>query len=99
MDIMFTKNFKNISSDTLRRENILKSIVTNIITQVRIEKSKPKLGDLLKLFNRKDGKPVNKEAVLRRIRQLYSKDEIFDIDDIFVQICTKFRTLMTTLDS
>lgn len=34
---------------------VLKRVVMNIIEGVRIEKAKPKLGDLLKLFQSDDG--------------------------------------------
>ena len=43
---------------------VLKRVVMNIIEEVRIEKAKPKLGDLLKLFKSEEGGSMNKELII-----------------------------------
>lgn len=83
----------------LRRENILKSIVIDIIVNIRIQKSKPKLADLLKEVKLKDGKVQSKASLIKKMYKLYSKDSILDMDDIFMLMCSKFRALSHTLES
>ena len=46
-DICKCKNNKNITPDTLKRENILKNIVFHEIDKVRQFLNKPKLTDIL----------------------------------------------------
>lgn len=49
----------------------------NIINQVRIEKQKPKLTDVLKFF-KKQGEmtPEKKEIIIQKLYQLYGKEDI-----------------------
>ena len=49
---------------------VIKNVVYNIIIQVKAEKAKPKLQDILKIFKGKD-----KEFVANKLRLVYSKEE------------------------
>ena len=87
--IIYTQNKKEAAR--LARQNILKNIVATILTKVREQKRKPKLGDLLKLFK---GKSANKEIILNKIVLLYSKDNSL----IAAEEDKKFDKLMQLVD-
>lgn len=97
--MQFTQKCEGTTADALKRETILKRVVMNIIEEVRIEKAKPKLSDLLKLFNSDDGKRLPKEVILSKLEMLYSnKARDKDEDDKkFQELSSKFTRLQKSL--
>lgn len=75
----------------MRRRNILKNIVFTRIGEIRIQKMKPKLTDLLIFFRGKD-----KDYAGRKLRQLYanqSGDNNRDDDPRYEQLSLNFERL------
>lgn len=69
IDVQYTEIPEGRTHGGIKREVILKRIVMNIVEQVRIEKSKPKLSDLLRIFKVENGmqKGFDKEAILKKL--------------------------------
>ena len=72
------------------RENILKNVVFSIIIEIRLEKKKPKLPDILKVFQGKNS-PEDKELIIQKLKLLYSGSTalVDEKEDM------KYQTLMT----
>jgi hypothetical protein len=60
----------------VRRENIFKNVVFQRLLEIREEKRKPKLGEILSLINKstKGGGSANKDFIINKIKLLYAVD-------------------------
>lgn len=56
----------------LRRRNVFKNIVFNFVDEIRAEKRKPKLGQVLKVFERFRGDAQGRSFIIEKLRALYS---------------------------
>lgn len=66
------KNGKVKNEDTLKRENIMKNFVMRRLVEIRIQKKKPKLSDVLKLMKQRDlSNPKVRDDFKRRFLALY----------------------------
>lgn len=81
---------KCYSPDALRRDNIFKNAIMRRVLEIRIEKSKPKLSDLLKMFEGKDlSNPKEKEELRKKMIALYEEQDKEDM---------KYTKLMISFD-
>lgn len=67
-------------ADKQRRRMVLKNCVYRIIVEKRIHKGKPKLHELLRLFEEKGmtpKDPVQKQIIIQQVLQIYSSKPIF----------------------
>ena len=64
----------------LHRRNIFKNIVFNFVDEIRAEKRKPKLGQVLKVFERFKNDKSGRSFIIDKLRALYSNNnsEILD---------------------
>jgi CRP-like cAMP-binding protein len=84
----------NIYSEVaLKRDNAFKNAIMRRIIEIRMEKLKPKLSDLLKMFEGKDlSNPKEKEALKKRIYDLYETTDddknsnYYILNDLFERI-------------
>ena len=61
--------------NSVRRENVFKNVVFQRLLEIREEKRKPKLGEILTLINKSfKGGTVNKDFVINKIKLLYAVD-------------------------
>lgn len=59
----------------LRRRNVFKNIVFNFVDEIRAEKRKPKLGQVLKAFERFRGDSSGRSFIIEKLRALYSNND------------------------
>lgn len=70
-------NVNREALNTVRRENILKNVVYSRILEIREEKRKPKLGEVLAALKKNfEGGIVDKDYVIDKLKLLYDKQEI-----------------------
>lgn len=84
---------KIYSEQALKRDNAFKNAIMRRVIEIRVEKQKPKLSDLLKMFEGKDlSNPKEKEALKKKIYDLYENQEqdqnsiYYILNDLFERI-------------
>ena len=84
---------KIYTADALKRDNAFKNAIMRRILEIRLEKQKPKLSDLLKMFKGKDlSNPKDKEALRKKMMELYEEQDNVAKEDV------KYTKLMSSFD-
>lgn len=89
---------KIFSEAALKRDNAFKNAIMRRIIEIRLEKQKPKLSDLLKMFEGKDlSNPKDKEALKKKLYALYEEGDDKDKNSKYYVLMTLFERINKVL--
>ena len=89
---------KIYSEAALKRDNAFKNAIMRRVIEIRLEKQKPKLSDLLKMFEGKDlSNPKDKLALKKKLYDLYEEQDDKDKNSKYYILMTLFERINKVL--
>ena len=89
---------KLFTEAALKRDNAFKNAIMRRVIEIRLEKQKPKLSDLLKMFEGKDlSNPKDKLALKKKLYDLYEEDDGKDKNSKYYVLMTLFERINKVL--
>lgn len=85
---------KIYSEDALKRDNAFKNAIMRRVVEIRFEKQKPKLSDILKMFRGKD-----KEVIRKKMFALYERQEKDEENSKYTVLMSLFDRVHKVLGS